>query len=102
MKKCPRCNQPFTKTMILRRKFSLSATDLLGEYMADGKGVVRCPHCKSRLRKKLSIWFVLAMIPFLFSVGLYTVHHQYWFLMILAIVLFMIVYINLPYVPYDS
>ena len=102
MKKCPVCNQSFTRTAILRRKFSQSTTDLLGEHMMDGKGVIRCPNCKARLRKKISIWFILAIIPFLFSVGLYTVEQQYGFLIILSVVFFMIVYINLPYAPYDA
>ena len=102
MKKCPICNQSFTITMILRRKFSQSATDLLGEHIADGKGVIRCPHCKSRLRKKISIWFFFALIPFLISVGIYFFCHQYEFLMILSAVLFVAVYINLPYAPYDN
>ena len=44
----------------------------------------------------------IVIIPFLFSVGLYTIEHQYEFLIILSIVFFMIVYINLPYVPYDT
>ena len=102
MKKCPICKQSFTQTAILRRKFSQSTTNLLKEHIMDGKGVIRCPNCKARLRKKISIWFILAIIPFLFSVGLYTVEHQYEFLIILSIVFFMIVYISLPYVPYDT
>ena len=36
--------------------------------------------------KNISIWFILAIIPFLFSVGLYTVEQQYGFLIILSIV----------------
>lgn len=102
MKKCPICNQSFTITMLLRRKFSQSATELLSENIADGKGVIRCPHCKSRLRKKFSICFFLALIPFLVSVGIYIFSHQYDFLIILSIILFIAVYINLPYAPYDN
>ena len=101
MKKCPICNQKFTRTMILRRKMSQSATDLLGEHLTDGKGIIRCPHCKSRLRKKISVWFMLALVPFLISAGVYIFSHQYEFLIILSVVLFIVVYINLPYVPYD-
>lgn len=101
MKKCPICYQPFTRTMIVRRKASQSATDLLDEHLTDGKWVIRCPHCKSRLRKKKSIWFILALIPFLISYGIYVFNNQYEFLMILSIVIFIVVYIKIPYVPYD-
>ena len=101
MKKCPVCNQHFTRSMILRRKYSQSATNLFGEFLTDGKGVMRCPHCKSRLRKKMSVWFLLALIPFIISYGIYVSCHRYEFLMTLSVVIFMIVYISLPYVPYD-
>ena len=102
MKKCPICNHRLTTTMLLHRKFSQHPKDLLEEHLSDGKGIIRCPNCKSKLRKKISFWYILAIIPFLFSVVLYTVTHQYELFIILSIVLFMIVYINLPYAPYDS
>ena len=102
MKKCPICNQKFTRTMILRRKFSQSTTDFLGENLEDGKNIIRCPHCKSRLRKKKSIWFIISLIPFVLSTGIYVITHQYEFLIILSVVLLAIIYINLPYTPYDS
>ena len=102
MKKCPVCNQPFTRTMILRRKFSQSTVDFWGEHLEDGKNVIRCPHCKSRLRKKKSIWFIISLIPFVLSTGIYAITHQYEFLIILSVVFFAIIYINLPYSPYDS
>lgn len=102
MKKCPVCNQRFTMAMLMRRRFSQSATKLMGEYFADGKGVIRCPHCESRLRKKISISFLLALIPFLISVGIYIFTRQYDYLMYISIMLFLVVYINLPYVPYDN
>ena len=59
MKKCPVCNQTFTWRMLLHRKFSQSFPNLLGEHLTDGKGVIRCPHCGSRLRKKISFIFFL-------------------------------------------
>ena len=102
MKKCPICNQKFTKTMILRRKFSQSTTDFWGEHLEDGKNIIRCPHCKSRLIKKKSIWFIISLIPFVLSTGIYVITHQYEFLIILSVVFFTIIYINLPYSPYDS
>lgn len=102
MKKCPVCNQKFTRTMILSKKMSKSVTDLWGEHLTDGKWIIRCPHCGSRLRKKISVWFILALTPFLISAGVYIASHQYEFLVILSVVLFMVVYINLPYVPYDT
>ena len=102
MKKCPVCHQTFTKTMILNRKASQSTSDLLGEHLTDGKGVIRCPHCKARLRKKFSIWFILALMPFFISAILCSFNRQYTFLMIPSITFFMIFYVKLPYVPYDK
>ena len=102
MKKCPVCHQTITGTMILRRKVAQSMPDLLGEHFTDGKGVIRCPHCKSRLRKKISVWFIPAMIPFVVSVWLYTVNPSLKYTMIISIVFFMLFYISLPYVPYDK
>ena len=102
MKKCPVCNQTFTWRMLLHRKFSQSFPNLLGEHLTDGKGVIRCPHCGSRLRKKISFIFFLALTPFLISAGVYMVSHQYSFLMILSVAFFLFIYINLPYVPYDT
>ena len=102
MKKCPVCHQTFTSTMILRKKASQSVGDLLGEHLSDGKGGLRCPHCKSRLRKKISVWFIPALMPYLISAILCSVDRQYAFFMIPSILLFMIFYVNLPYVPYDK
>lgn len=102
MKKCPVCHQTFTNMMILRKNLSKTMPKLLKEQFTDGKDVIRCPHCGARLRKKVSIWFIPALIPFLISAVLTSVNRQYSFLMILSIVFFMFFYISLPYVPYDK
>lgn len=102
MKKCPVCHQAFTRNMIFHKKVSQSISTLLGEHLTDGKGVIRCPHCGVRLRKKRSIWFIPALIPFLISTVWYSINHQYSFLVILSIAFFMLFYGNLPYVPYDK
>ena len=73
----------------------------LGESLTDGKGVIRCPHCRSRLRKKVSIWFIPAMIPYIIAAVMTSINHKYAFLMMPSIVFFLIFYINFPYVPYD-
>ena len=101
MKKCPVCHQRFTQYMLLKKKLSKSSSTLLGEYLTDGKNVIRCPHCEARLRKKISVWFILALLPFFISAVLTALNHSWSFLMILSIVFFMLFYINLPYVPYD-
>ena len=102
MKKCPVCHQTFTNMVILRKNLSKSMPKLLKEQFTDGKNVIRFPHCGVRLRKKVSIWFIPAFLPFLISAWLTTVNRQYSFLMIPSIVIFMIFYVNLPYVPYDN
>ena len=101
MKNCPVCNKKFTRAMMASRRTSKPIKVML-EHMSDGRGVVRCPHCQSRLRKKISIWFFIALIPFIVSTAIYTLNHQYAFLIYLSVAIFMIVYINLPYVPYDT
>ena len=102
MKKCPICNKRITITMILHRKSFQSTTDLFKEHFEDGKGGIRCPHCNSRLRKKKSVWFLLALIPFLISCIVYAFTHQYEVFLILSVIFFIIVYISLPYVPYKD
>ena len=101
MKKCPVCSKKFTRAMMANRRKSQSTKDLILECMVDGKHIVRCPHCESRLRKN-SIGFFIALIPFIVSTAIYTLNHQYAFLIYLSVVIFMIVYLNLPYVPYDT
>ena len=102
MRKCPVCRQSFNQLMLLKKKLSKPTSDLLEEHLIDGKGVIRCPHCGTRLRKKKSVWFVPMLLPFLVSAVMYSTNHSLWFLMVLSIVFFMIFYINLPYVPYDK
>ena len=102
MRKCPVCHQFFNQRMLLQKSLSKPATDLFGDHLTDGKGVIRCPHCGARLRKKISVWFIPALVPFLVSSVLYSTNHSLWFLMVLSIVFFLIFYINLPYVPYDK
>ena len=101
MKKCPVCSKKFTRAMMASRRKSQSTKDLILERMVDGKHIVRCPHCESRLRKNF-IGFFIALIPFIVSTVIYALNHRYAFLIYLSIVIFMIVYINLPYTPYDS
>jgi len=88
----------------LKKSLSKPAADLLGERLMDGKGIIRCPHCGARLRKKISVWFIPALLPFLVSAVLYSIHHSdsLRYLMILSIVFFLVFYINLPYVPYGK
>ena len=102
MKKCPVCQQSFTGSMHLKKTVSKGICKLFEEFFTDGKGVVRCPHCEARLRKKISIWFIPALVPFIISAILCSINRQYSFLMLLSIVFFMIFYICLPYVPYDQ
>ena len=102
MKKCPICHQSFTKRMLLQKSLSKPMNELLGKKFTDGKGVIRCPHCGARLRKKISVWFIPALLPFIVSAVLGSVNRSLSFLMIPSIVLFMLFYVNLPYVPYDK
>ncbi len=102
MKKCPVCQKTFTRSMIFKKNVIKSPHELLWKKLTDGKGVIRCPHCAARLRKKISIWFIPALIPFLISSIWYSINRQNDFLMILFAVFFMIFYVNLPYVPYDK
>ena len=102
MKRCPVCHQPFTSRMLTKKALSKRPSQRLGEYVTDGRGVIRCPHCSSRLRKKISSRFILALIPYILSALLYMNTHRYGFLMYLSIAFFIIFYINLPYVPYDK
>ena len=93
VRKCPVCHQSFNRRMLLHKSLSKPMSGLLGEHLTDGKGVIRCPHCKARLRKKMSVWFIPALLPFLVSAVLYSTNHSLWFLMVLSIVLFMLFYI---------
>lgn len=102
MKKCPVCHQTFTQGMLLKKSISKSFSKRLSEQFTDGKGVIRCPHCNARLRKKISVWFIPALMPFFVSAVLYPINSFFEPLMYLSIVFFMLFYINLPYVPYDS
>ncbi len=102
MKKCPICQQTFTQYQLLKKSCLKSVGKLLETHFMDGKGVIRCPHCNARLIKKRSFWFIVALIPFCVSAVWYSITHQYDFLMYLSIVLFMIIYASLPYVPYDK
>lgn len=101
MKKCPICNKKITRAMLIERKKSLSPKDALLERIFDGKNVIRCPHCKSRLRK-ISIGFFVALLPFIISTIVYTLTHKYAFLIYLSVAIFIIVYINLPYSSCDT
>jgi len=102
MKKCPVCHKTFTRSMVLQNNLSKSVSKLTSEHLMDGKGVIRCPHCSARLRKKISIWFIPALIPFVISVWWYSINHQYPIFIAIAIAIFVIFYSNLPYVPYDK
>ena len=102
MKKCPICQKSFTRSMILKKSLFQPTSKLLGDHLTDGRGVIRCPHCATRLRKKISIWFIPTLVPFLISAIWYSINRQYAFLMVLSIILFVIFYVNLPYVPYDK
>ena len=102
MKKCPVCQQFFTQNQLWKQSCSRSPGEFLKTKLMDGKHVIRCPHCKARLRKKVSFWFIIALIPFCASAIWYSITQQYAFLMYFSIALFMIVYVNLPYVSYDN
>ena len=102
MKKCPLCHQSFTSRMLTKKALSKRPSKLLGEYVTDGRGVIRCPHCSTRLRKKISIWFIPALMPYILSAIWYITTGRYAFLMYLSIAFFMVFYVNLPYVPYDK
>jgi len=102
VKKCPVCHQSFSQYTLLKKKLAKPMSDLLGEHLTDGKGVIRCPYCGSRLRKKISVWFFPMLLPFFASAVLYATNHSLWFFMPLCIVFFMLFYINLPYVSYDK
>lgn len=102
MKKCPVCHQSFTSRMLIKKALSKRPAKLLGEYVTDGKGVIRCPHCSARLRTKISVWFLPALMPYILSTIWYIITGRYAFLMYLSIAFFMVFYVNLPYVPYDD
>ena len=101
MKKCPVCHQPITEYQLLKQSFSRTPGELVKTKLMDGKGVIRCPHCKARLRKKLSAWYLVAMLPFIAAALWYSTTGQHAFLIYLSIIPFIIVYANLPYVSYD-
>lgn len=102
MKQCPVCHQAFTRSMLAKKALSKPVVKRLGENLTDGKYVTRCPHCNARLRKKFSVWFIPALIPYIVSVVLYYYNRSLAFLMYLSIAFFVIFYANLPYVPYDK
>lgn len=102
MKKCPVCHQFFNQRMLLKNQLSKKPSKLFSEHLTHGKGVIQCPHCSAWLRKKISVWFIPALIPVLISGILYPINHQYAFLFIISMIFFMIFYANLPYVPYDK
>ena len=101
-KKCPVCQKSFNRRMLLKKNAEKSSHVLLEEHLTDGKGVIRCPHCAARLRKKISICFIPALIPFIISSILYSINRQNAVFVILSAVIFMVFYVNLPYIPYDK
>ena len=102
MKKCPVCQQFFTSRQVLKHRFSQSPGNYLKTTFLDGKHVTRCPHCNTRLRKKLSIWYLISFLPFIASALWYSNTGKYAFLIYLSIIPCIIVYAILPYVSYDN
>lgn len=101
MKKCPVCHQSFTNYTHLKKTLSKPFSKRLEESISDRRGIIRCPHCDSRLKKKLNIWVIPALLPVLFSTILYCSGSNYSYLFIITLVLFIIFYGNLPFEPYD-
>ena len=102
MKKCPVCQQFFTSAQLLRQSFSRTPGEFVKTKLMDGKHVIRCPHCKARLRKKLSVWYLVAMVPFIAAALWYSKTGQYAFLIYLSIIPPVLVYAMLPYTPYNN
>jgi hypothetical protein len=102
MKKCPVCQQFFTSAQLLRQSFSRTPGEFVKTKLMDGKHVIRCPHCKARLRKKLSVWYLVAMVPFIAAALWYSNTGQYAFLIYLSIIPPVLVYAMLPYTPYNN
>ncbi len=88
MKKCPVCNKEI-------KTYSLNIQPPL-------RNTIKCPHCGTLLRKKISIWFIPVLLFMLISFVLFNLHWAFHILALISIIVYLIFMYKLPYVPYDK